>query len=196
MSLLRRVFIERRRVVLPLLIFLVANVAVLALVVFPLQRSVDGAEQTRAQAELKLASARQLQKATNDQKAGRSRADVELKKFYTEILPKDFASARNLTNFWLGHMAEQSRLTYRAGQYESTAVRDSHLMKFKGEVTLVGDYSDIRRFLYEVETAQEFVIIEKVALQQPGLNQTGTQLELALTVTTYYPAAQPGVVSR
>ena len=197
MSLLRRVFIERRRVVLPLLIFLVANVAVLALVVFPLQRSVAGAEETRAQAELKLASARQLQKATTDQKTGKSRADVELKKFYTEVLPKDFASARNLTNFWLGHMAEESRLTYRAGQYESTAVRDSHLMKFKGEVTLVGDYSDIRRFLYEVETAQEFVIIERVALSQPGVNQTGTQLELALTVTTYYPAGpQPGVVSR
>jgi hypothetical protein len=189
MSLTRRVFVERRRVVLPLVVFLAANAAVLGLVVLPLQRSVAGAEEARVQAAMNLEAARKLQKATGDQKSGKARADVELKKFYTEVLPKDFASARNLTNFWLGRIAEESRLTYRAGQYESEEVRDSGLMRFKGEVTLVGEYGDIRRFLYEVETAQQFVIIEKVALSQPGVAQAGAQLELALSVVTYYPAA-------
>jgi hypothetical protein len=186
MSLATRVFTERRRVVLPLLVFLALNVAVLALIVFPLQRSVASAESASAQAALSLQSARKLQKTVADEKAAKARADVELKKFYTEILPKDFAGARNLTNFWLGRIAEESRLTYRAGQYDSEEVRGSGLMKLTGEVTLVGDYADIRRFLYQVETAREFVIIERVALSQPGAVQGGAQLDLALSVVTYF----------
>jgi Tfp pilus assembly protein PilO len=197
MSLLRRVFVERRRVVLPLVVFLVANLAVLGLIVWPLERSVAGAAAAREQAILSLAAARKLEKDANDQRAGKARADVELRKFYTEILPKDFAAARNLTNFWLAHKAEQSRLTFRAGQYDPEPVRGSNLVRFKGEVTLVGEYADIRRFLYEVETAQEFVIIEKVALSQPNATQGGAQLELALSVVTYFvPAGLPGVASR
>lgn len=197
MSLARRVFVERRRVVLPLLVFLIANVAVLGLVVWPLEQSVAGAGEAREQAILSLAAARKQEKDANDQRAGKARADVELRKFYSETLPKDFASARNLTNFWLGRVAEQSRLTFRTGQYESEPVRGSNLVRFKGEVTLFGDYADIRKFLYEVETAQEFVIIEKVALSQPNAAQGGAQLELALSVVTYFmPAGLPGVVSR
>ena len=42
MILVRRVFRERRALVLPAVVFLLANVAVLALVVFPLERSVAG----------------------------------------------------------------------------------------------------------------------------------------------------------
>ena len=186
MSIARRIFTERRRVVLPLLIFLVLNVIVLAAVVYPLEQSLEGADAARTKAELALAKARKDHKDITDQRTSKTRADAELKKFYSEVLPKDFASARNLVNFWLGRIAEQSRLTYRAGQYDAEEVRGSHLMKFTGEVTLVGDYADIRRFLYEVETAQEFLVIERVALSQPGAVQGNAQLELALSVVTYY----------
>jgi len=187
MSLAKRIFTERRRVVLPLIIFLAVNVIVLAAVVYPLQQSLEGADAARTKAELDLAKARKDLKDVTDQHNSKKRADVELKKFYSEILPKSFAEARNLANFWLGGIAEQSRLTYRAGQYESEEVRGSSLMRFKGEVTLVGNYADIRRFLYEVETAQEFLVIERVALSQPGAAQGGgQQLELALSVVTYF----------
>lgn len=197
MSLARRILVERRRVVLPLAVFLIANVAVLALVVFPLQQSVASAEAARVQATQSLEAARKQQKSAADQKTAKARADIELRKFYTEILPKDFASARNLTNFWLGHVAEQSRLTYRAGQYEGKEIPESNLWVFKGDVTLVGDYADIRKFLYEVETSQQFVVIERVALSQPGAAQGGAQLELALSVVTYFlPTPPPAVVSR
>jgi hypothetical protein len=165
-------------------------------VVWPLQQSGRiGTAHDRA--ELNLLSARKAEKDTINQRVSKTRADQELRKFYSEVLPKDFAAARNLTNFWLGRIAEQSRLTYRAGQYESEAVRGSQLMRLKGEITLVGDYADIRRFLYEVETAQEFVIIEKVALSQPTATQGGTLVELAVSVPTYFvPAGQTGAVSR
>lgn len=191
MSFTRRVFTERRRVILPLLILLIANIVVFAAVVLPLETNLEGADAARAKAELGLQKAKADHKLAVDQRSSKGRADLELKKFYGEVLPKDFAAARNLTIFWLGRIAEQSRLTYRAGQSESEEVRGSRLMKFKGDVTLVGDYSDIRKFLYQVETAQEFVVIERVALQQPSASQGGTaQLELALSVSTYYlPAA-------
>lgn len=186
MSLTGRVFRERRKVILPLLVFLVLNVVVLAAVVYPLEQNIEGADAARTKAELARASA---QKDFNDAKRARESkalADVQLKKFYGEILPKDFSAARNLTNFWLSRIAEQSRLNYRAGQYEAEEVRNSQLMKFKGDVTLVGDYADIRKFLYQVETAQEFVVIERVALSQPNAAQAGAQLELTLSVATYY----------
>ena len=190
MSLARRIFNERRKVALPLLVFLILNIVVLGAVVYPLERSLEGADEARTKAELDLAKAKKDYKDVTDQRTSKSRADIELKKFYTEVLPKDFAAARNVTNFWLGRIAEQSRLTYRAGQYDAEEVRGSYLMKFKGEVTLLGDYADIRRFLYEVETAQEFVVIERVALSSPGQMQGSSQLELALSVVTYYAPPQ------
>ena len=190
MSLARRIFNERRKVALPLLVFLILNIVVLGAVVYPLERSLEGADEARSKAELDLAKAKKDYKDVTDQRTSKSRADIELKKFYTEVLPKDFAAARNVTNFWLGRIAEQSRLTYRAGQYDAEEVRGSYLMKFKGEVTLLGDYADIRRFLYEVETAQEFVVIERVALSSPGQMQGSSQLELALSVVTYYAPPQ------
>ena len=186
MSLARRIFTERRRVVLPLLIFLVLNVAVLVGVVLPLENSLEGADAARTKAELALAKARKDHKDVTDQRTSKTRADQELKKFYTEVLPKDFPSARNVTSFWLGRVAEQSRLKYRAGQYDAEELRGSYLMQYKGEVALFGDYADIRRFLYEVETAQEFVIIEKVGLSSPGMTQGSQQLELTLSVITYF----------
>jgi len=83
MSLARRIFAERRRVVLPLLIFLVVNVIVLAAVVFPLEQSLEGADAARTKAELQLAQARKDHKNVTDQRTSKSRADVELKKFYS-----------------------------------------------------------------------------------------------------------------
>ena len=185
MSLIQRVFTERRRVVLPLLVFLVADGVALG-AVFWLQRTRDSAEESRIEAVLSLEAARKQEASAKGDKASMARADIELKTFYGEVLPKNFATAVNVTNFWLSGSAEAARLRYRSGQFESEAVRESRLTKASALVTLVGDYADIRRFLYEVETAQEFVIIERVELSQPNLVQGNAQLELALTVATYF----------
>ena len=55
MSLWRRIVVERRRVVLPLAVLIVANVAALVLLVWPLQRSVNTAESERVSALADLA---------------------------------------------------------------------------------------------------------------------------------------------
>lgn len=191
MSLLARVFAERRVVMVPLVVFLALNLAVLALIVWPLQRRVAGAAEEQFQARSGLLAARSLETQAKAERSGKERADVELRKFYSEILPRDFRGAVGLASFWLGRVAEDARLTFRAGQWDKEAIRDSRLTKVTGQVTLVGDYQNIRQFLYDVETAQEFVIIEKVELAQANAMQLDSLLEVSLAVATYYVTEPP-----
>lgn len=196
MSLGQRIFTERRRVILPLVIFLAANLVALG-VVFYLDASLNALRDSKQDAIAKLDAARKDEASAKGQKTSKDLADVQLAKFYTEILPRNFQAARDIVNFWLGHIARQTRVSFRAGQYDSAAVRDSRLTKVSGDITLVGDYADIRRFLYEVETSQEFVIIEKVQLSQPNAIQGNDKLEVGLSIATYFLAdGQPVTVSK
>ncbi|HEX5070919.1 MAG TPA: GspMb/PilO family protein [Vicinamibacterales bacterium] len=186
MSLTARIFRERRRVIIPLLVFLLANAAGLGYV-FWLQQSMDAAQASRDKALADLTLARKAKKDAEGQKGSKDLADVEIRKFYDEILPKNLPAALNVLNFWLSKVAATSRVSYRAGSYDHDPVRDSRLTKVKGEITLSGDYANVRRFLYELETSQEFIVIEKVQLSQPNAAAQGnSQLEVALTVATYY----------
>jgi type II secretion system (T2SS) protein M len=192
MSLAGRILHERRRVIVPLIVFLLANVAGLGYVLW-LQQSMDAARASRDQAVANLTLARKNKKDAEGQKGSRDLADVELKKFYGEVLPKNLPAALNVLNFWLSKVAATAHVNYHAGSYDHDQIRDSRLTKVKGEITLSGDYSNVRRFLYELETSQEFIVIEKVQLQQPNASQPNAQLEVALTVATYYlTEAQPG----
>ena len=186
MSLFRRILVERRRVTVPLLVFLAGNLGVLLLAVLPMQQGVQNAEGARFVAALNLTSARGLDMQARSQQASKERADVELAKFYGGVLPADFQDAVKMTSFWLGREADASRLVFRSGQWEREAVRDSRLTKVSGQVTLAGDYADLLKFLHRIETAAEFVIIEKVELAQNESAQAGSPLEVALTVSTYY----------
>ena len=197
MSLVSRVFSERRAVLVPLAIFLIGNVLVLALVVWPLQAAVSGADEARYAGAKAVESARRSEADANAQRAGKDRADVELKRFYGEILPKDFQGAVRVANFALQRLADESRVSLRSGTWDPEVVRDSRLTRMTGQLILTGDYTNIRRFLYEVETAQEFVIIERVELSQATVAQNESQLELALSVATYYHSnARAGGVTR
>jgi Tfp pilus assembly protein PilO len=186
MSLLRRVFTERRAVVVPLTIFLAANIAVLALVVWPLQRTVAGGKEAQWQVTQEVAAARTQEIQAKTDRAGKDRAEIELQKFYTEILPKDDRSAIVATTFSLNRLAEESNVTFKVGQWDREVVKESTLTRLSGQVTLVGEYSNVRRFLYEVETAQEFVIIESVELSSSSVAQNDNLLELGLVIATYY----------
>jgi len=188
MSLWRRIYLERRAVLLPLLVVLAGNLAVLALVVFPLQRSVVNAEEDKRNAALSLVAARMQDTQAKSQRTGKERADVELQKFYAEILPRDHQNAVSLINFWLASMADRHRLLYRAGQLAADDVRDSRLMKVTGKVTLTGDYADVLQFLYDLEAAEGFVVVESVELSQSGVMAGNNMLEIILSVATYYIA--------
>jgi Tfp pilus assembly protein PilO len=191
-SLWQRVYTERRRVLLPVIALLAINGGVLLLGVLPLKRSVTLAEQSAVEARIDLANAQRQEMQARAQLDGRDRAVVELQKFYEQILPPTFARATVVTNFWLQGVAEQAGIKFHSGQWQSDEVRDSRLIEYTGQVTLTGDYSDIRQFLYRVETAEQFVIIESVELSQSSTAQDQSAIEVALAVSTYYlaPAAR------
>lgn len=195
MKLVGRIFAERRAVVVPLALFLLANIGVLLGVVWPMQRAVNGADEARYQATVSLADARKFETEWKAKRNSKDRADQELRKFYSEILPTNFGTARAVANFFLQRVATESKLVLRSGQWEPEPLKDSHLMRVSGTVTLVGDYANIRRFLYEVETAQEFVVIERVELSEANSTQNDNRLELTLTVATYYVADRPATVA-
>ena len=188
MKLWRRVYEERRAVALPLLVFLVANVAILALAVFPLQRSVAGNESDALDARMKLSRALIDNRKAKEARSRKEEADQELKKFYADVLPVDYPSSVRLMVFWVGSAARQSRVQPVSSQADAQPLHDSRLQRVSCHVTLRGDYQDILHFLYLLETAQQFVIVEKVELAQQGtaLNNPNGTLEVGLDVATYY----------
>jgi Tfp pilus assembly protein PilO len=69
---------------------------------------------------------------------------------------------------------------------EPEADRDSTLGRLRATMVLQGDYEDVRRFIYALESASEFVVIEDVGLVQGS--EPDAPLVVTLTVATYYRA--------
>lgn len=187
MTIWRRIFEEQKRILLPLAIAIVANVAVLALAVLPLRTAVASANARAIDTLRELAEARRLDRQVTLERTSKERADEELRKFHTEVLPRDFATAETTANLWLTRAAEDAGLSFKGSHFDWDAVRDSRLTRGVSRVTLEGRYPNIRRFLYAVETAREFLIVEKVELaeqsDQPAANG---RLQVSLVVSTYF----------
>lgn len=180
---------------LPLVILLAANAAVLALAVLPLAQNATSLKNDAQNASTNLLRSRLVEKQAKDAAASKTRADQELKKFYVDILPANARASQKLFSL-LERTAGDSGLQFQRSQVEESEVKDSQLSRFSGKVTLVGDYQNIRKFLYEVETAEEFVVIERVGLSQAAdLRSSNTgRLEVTLDVATYY-LANPSAAS-
>jgi hypothetical protein len=187
-NLWRRIYAERRRVLLPLIVAAVANVAIFLLVVLPLGRSVAAAESAAQTATFNLASARQLERQARNATTSRERADRELQQFYTGILPNNFPDAERTTRRWLQEAARDAGLEYRGANFAWEEVRESPLSRAYSDVTLRGRYADIRRFLHAVESADEFLVVERVelALSANTAPAGSGMLEIALLVSTFF----------
>lgn len=181
----RRIYDERRRVLVPLALVLVVNLAVLLLAVVPLARSVQTARADAVQATVDLANARRLETQAKEAANSRARAEQELTRFYADKLPRDLATARRSTFRWVQDAAREAGLEFRDQKLDYEEVRDSRLSRAFSTVTLAGRYADVRRFLYAMETTEEFLVIQKVELLQSD-TAAATPLVLTLTVSTYY----------
>jgi len=186
MTLWRRILAERRGVVVPLLAAVAVNVAVLVLVVFPLQASVTGDEERATAAQMALGEARRAERSATDTRTSKLRADEELKTFYTDVLPSNLAVARNLLYLQMFTLAKDAGLAFRSSSYEPEAVEGSALMRFRVDISLTGEYANIREFLYALETAEGFFVVESVKLGQSTSEGLGGSLEVVLSVATYY----------
>jgi Tfp pilus assembly protein PilO len=182
-ALVRRVLKEHRRLVVPLLIGLAANVIAYIVVVYPLSRRVATIAERDQAAEQALAEARREYGQASGTLTGKAKATTELTTFYNDVLPHDLSGARRLTYLRLAQLARESDLRLESGTYEPLAARDSTLTRLRIELALSGTYSNMRAFIHQLEIAPEFVVIDNVELSEGA---DGGTLGVMLELSTYY----------
>jgi hypothetical protein len=184
MTLWKRILVEKRVWLVPLALGIIANIAVYLLVVYPLGVKSAGAEDRAAAAAQALQAAERDIAAARELVAGKTRADQELSTFYDKVLPADLPSARRLTYATLPLLARRSNVKFLDRRLEVEPIRkDSRLGLLKIDTSWQGDYGSVRRFIYELESAPAFVIIDGLTLAQ--LDET-KPLTLSLHLSTYY----------
>jgi Tfp pilus assembly protein PilO len=188
---LKRVLSEKRRLIWPLAIVLLANIAVYALVVYPLSQKVAMGEQEADAASGSLASAKSDYAHARATVTGKGQADQELARFYEDILPPDLSSARRMMYLPIEQLAEQTGLKGARTTQEPTRVRESALYKLTGTTVLTGDYRNIRQFIHKLETAPEFIVVENVSLAQSETEQA-RGITVTVQVATYYRTGGDG----
>ncbi len=183
-ALARRIATEKRTAVVPLAVALLANLALYALAVYPLTLKATSVERRAAAGERELGAAERDHAAARAILTGKDQAARELDTFYREVLPVDLTGARRLTYLRLAQLARQASLRYERRSVEREDSKDGRLTRLRIAMVLEGDYANVRQFIYQLETAPEFVVIDDVALAE-GADATSPLL-LTLELSTYF----------
>lgn len=182
--LLTRVVADHRRGATALAIVLAANVAAYALVVRPLAAKSAGAADRAAAAAAALTAAQGDLARAQALVTGKARADEELSAFYQNVLPADLTAARRLTYASLPALARRTNVTYEERRTEiEDADADARLGHLMIRMVLQSDYEDFRNFIYQLESAPEFVIIDDVSLAESDASGPVT---ITLNLSTYF----------
>jgi hypothetical protein len=186
-ALVRRVMAEHRAWLWPLGLLVAANVLLLLAAVLPMSRSVQAAEgRARAASAEATAAAAEL-KAVTATRDGRDTAARELAVFYKDVLPADVSAARRLLQLRLAQLARTHEVTFARSAATPQTIRDSSLARLRVSAELVGRYDAVRAFLYALETADEFVVIDSIVLGEG--TDANAPLNLTLNLSTYFRAA-------
>lgn len=182
--LVRRALAENRGIIVALAVALVVNVLAYFIVVRPLQaKSTGAADRATAAANTLRAAERELTQADALVK-GKARADQELDAFYKKVLPSDMTAARRMTYASLPALARKAGVQYEA---RTTSVEEvdgsADLERMVIRMVLQGDYDSLRQFIYALESAPEFVIIDDVVLVEGAGDEP---LRLTIDLSTYY----------
>jgi Tfp pilus assembly protein PilO len=190
MTLLRRIFAEKQRLIYPLIGVVLVNLALFVAVVYPLSLKVANGERDAQNAASARRSAQAEYDAARATATGKVTADAELKKFYSAVLPQDLSAARRLLYAKIDKLESSSNVRPGRKDFEETQERGSQLGKLTANVVLTGEYRDIRRFIHDLETAPEFLVIENVAVSQGSERERG--LTVAVKVATYFRMGNDG----
>ena len=186
----RRIVQENRRVVYILAAALVINAALYALVVYPLSQRVTSGEQEAGESTRALVAARKTFDSARGTVSGKKEADAELVKFYEDVLPPDLSGARRVLYPRLDQLARKANLTLGAYRFHLDANPIGDLRKITMTMNLTGDYSSVRRFIHELETAPEFLVLESVAVTTAS--EGDRRLNVVAQVATYYRTPEHG----
>jgi hypothetical protein len=188
-ELVERVLAEKRPVIVPLIIALAANLAAYVLVVRPRGVKSAGAANRAAIARDTLRAADRELTAARALVEGKSRADEELNAFYQKVLPGDLVAARRMTNASLPALARKTSVQFDRRQADWEIDDDTRLGHMTIRMVLMGDWENIRNFIYQLESAPEFVIIDNVTL----VESDETEQTLTIDLSTYFRVKANGV---
>jgi hypothetical protein len=180
----RRIVSENRRAVWIIAAALIVNGALYVLVVYPLSRRAQTAQQQAGDATREVVAARRAFEAASGTVTGKKQADEELQKFYRNVLPPDFSGARRMLQQPLVELATRSNLTVINQRFRLEDRVSSSLHKLTVTMSVSGEYTNVRRFIHQLETAQEFRILESVIVTSTEDGER--RLNLTAEVATYY----------
>jgi Type II secretion system (T2SS), protein M subtype b len=186
MTTVRRVLAEKRRLIYPLVGAVVFNAALFGAVVYPLSLKVANGERDAQAAASARAAAQAEIDAAKATVSGKASADAELQRFYGAVLPPDQSAARRIIYGKIDKLASAAHVTLGAEAFEPSQERGSRLGKLTATVQLMGEYRNIRRFIHDLETAEEFLILENVALSQDQGQGRDLGLNVLVKVSTYF----------
>jgi Tfp pilus assembly protein PilO len=188
-----RVIREHRRALVPLGVALAVNVIVLLVVVLPIWTRVAANEERANRAAMTERAAAAEFRQAEAVREGKSRALADLDTFYKQVLPATVDAARRTVQTKTMKLADAHDVQYERGTSDTEEVRQSSLERFTYSLTLSGTYDDIRAFIYELETAPDFVVIDNILLAEG--QDTNAPLSLSVDLSTYYRAtpARPDV---
>jgi len=179
-----RVLRDHRKWLLPLGVVIAVNLGVLGLVVLPLASSVESVGKRADAAALALKEARADFADAEATRDGQVQGTKDLDRFYRQVLPANAAAARRITHLRMRQKASEHNVRFERSALESQSVRDSELERLKVSYALSGDYDDVRQLIYDIETGDEFVVIDNITLSE-GINNNAP-LALTLNLSTYY----------
>ncbi|MBA3885644.1 MAG: hypothetical protein H0X67_07915 [Acidobacteria bacterium] len=184
MTPIRRIMVEKQAYLWPIALGLIANVLVFVLIVYPLSQRVAGGEQAAQESADALGAARRAHADARATVEGKGQADAELRRFYGDVLPPDISAARRMTYVMIDQLASKTGLRRGDRRYTPAVLRGSSLAKLTVTVSLSGEYRQIRRFIHELETAPDFLVLENVELAQVEGQARG--IDVNVQIATYY----------
>ncbi len=184
---LSRVMGDYRHWIVPIVAALAVALAVLMFVVLPMTASADAAEQRAAAAVIERQAAADEFAAAEATRDAQSQSATDLDTFYAEVLPADVRAAARVMTLKLSQLAREHDVTFQRTAASPETLQKSSLERLHATYALAGDYDDIRRMIYDIETSEDFIVIDNVFLSQGQ----GTQGPLALTLdlSTFYRTA-------
>ena len=184
MTLWRRILVEKRAAIIPLVLGVVGNELAYALWVYPLGVKQAGAVDRATAATRSLKAAEADYNAAKALVAGKARAEEALSTFYDKVLPADMGSALRLTYTTLPEMARKANVRFLGRKIDTDQPKkDARLGVLRTHTQWTCDYDSFRRFIFEVESAPAFVIIDEVAIAQQDPEKP---LAVTLSLSTYY----------
>ena len=183
MTLLQRILNDNRKFVIAIAIALSVNVLFYLVAVYPLKtRAIRINGQTLA-AEEAFQLAQDRLEGINRIKRQNDEANRQLLRFYREVLPVNLSGARSAIYTRLFRLIGDLELKYERRNVSEERGDTDKLSRVSTRMVISGKYHEVREFIYKIELAQEFFLIDRILLEQ---KEEGPDLTLTLDVSTYY----------